>query len=254
MLQGVVARGTARGSPRCRPTSPARPAPATSSTTPGSPASATTSPSRSGSATTTPRASARSATATPARKVALPIFERIMQAVWAQVAPQTALPGPSPRGRAPSGRAADRRAIGRAARRPQQPQRLHRVFPRWTPSGQLTETQYRLVVARLMEYGVGDDDARPARRQLRALASALRGVRRQRDYDGSPIQSRGSARSRRRPPDPAYPTATDAARAPERAAVRRRPGYRAAPAAAVRQHRRRRSAPDHFFGAAARAD
>ena len=44
-----------RGSARCRTPSPARPAPATSSTTPGSSASARTSPSRSGPATTTPR-------------------------------------------------------------------------------------------------------------------------------------------------------------------------------------------------------
>ena len=69
MLQGVVARGTARAHRRrCRPMSPARPAPPRTPSTAGSSASPTTSPSRSGSATTMATASAaRSAPARPAR-------------------------------------------------------------------------------------------------------------------------------------------------------------------------------------------
>ena len=67
MMQGVLARGTARAISGLAPMSPARPAPRTRRTTPGSWASPTTSPSRSGSATTMPAASAaRSAAARPA--------------------------------------------------------------------------------------------------------------------------------------------------------------------------------------------
>jgi membrane carboxypeptidase/penicillin-binding protein len=66
MMQGVLARGTAR-SRICRHTSPARPARRTTRMTPGSSASAMTSPSRCGSATTTPPASdVPSAAARPA--------------------------------------------------------------------------------------------------------------------------------------------------------------------------------------------
>ena len=67
MLQGVLARGTARSMAGLAPYVAARPAPPTTRTTPGSWASATRSPWRSGSATTMPTASgARLAAARPA--------------------------------------------------------------------------------------------------------------------------------------------------------------------------------------------
>ena len=80
-------------------------------------------------------------------RVALPIFEQIMKAVWADYAPQTALPGPSPEAARQlvalpidvhSG-AADRDRADRTA---------FIEYFRLDDSGRFTETQYRLVVAR----------------------------------------------------------------------------------------------------------
>ena len=108
ILQGVVARGTARSIAQPRRSSAARPAPATSRTTPGSSASATTSPSRSGSATTTPAASARSAAARPAARSRCRSSNRSCRRCGSTTRRKTALRGPSPGGADPADRAADR--------------------------------------------------------------------------------------------------------------------------------------------------
>jgi penicillin-binding protein 1A len=89
-------------------------------------------------------------------RVALPIFDQIMKAVWADYAPQTALPAPSPE--------ASRRLIAlpidvRSGQRIES--RGDRTafveYFRLDESGRLDESQYRLV-ARGGDYSVGDDN------------------------------------------------------------------------------------------------
>jgi membrane carboxypeptidase/penicillin-binding protein len=88
-------------------------------------------------------------------RVALPIFESIMKAVWADYAPQVALPGPTPE--------AGRRLIAlpidvRSGARIETRNRTAFVeYFRLDESGRLDESQYRLV-SRGHEYSVGDDD------------------------------------------------------------------------------------------------
>ena len=94
----AAARHGAARSVTSRRSSPARPAPPTTRTTPGSSASPTTSRWRCGSATTTRTASAaRSAAGQTGAKVAMPIFEQIIQAAWTHHAPKVALAPPRPR-------------------------------------------------------------------------------------------------------------------------------------------------------------
>jgi penicillin-binding protein 1A len=89
-------------------------------------------------------------------RVALPIFDTIMKAVWADYAPQVALPGPSPE--------ASRRLIAlpidvRSGQRIES--RGDRTafveYFRLDESGRLDESQYRLV-SRGQDYSVGDDN------------------------------------------------------------------------------------------------
>jgi penicillin-binding protein 1A len=88
-------------------------------------------------------------------KVALPIFESIMKAVWADYAPQVALPAPSPE--------ASRRLIAlpidvRSGARIESRNRTAFVeYFRLDESGRLDESQYRLV-SRGHEYSVGGED------------------------------------------------------------------------------------------------
>jgi len=89
-------------------------------------------------------------------RVALPIFDSIMKAVWADYAPQVALPGPSPE--------ANRRLIAlpidvRSGARieTRNNRTAFQEYFRLDESGRLDESQYRLV-SRGHEYSVGDDD------------------------------------------------------------------------------------------------
>ena len=67
-------------------------------------------------------------------KVAIPIFEPIMKAAWADIAPQTPLPQPSPEAARHLVAAADRPALRPAARRPARLQRGRRLLPLRGPS------------------------------------------------------------------------------------------------------------------------
>jgi membrane carboxypeptidase/penicillin-binding protein len=88
-------------------------------------------------------------------RVALPIFESIIKSVWADYAPQVALPGPSPE--------AERRLIAlpidvhSGARIETRSRSAFLEYFRLDESGRLDESQYRLV-SRGHEYSVGDDD------------------------------------------------------------------------------------------------
>jgi membrane carboxypeptidase/penicillin-binding protein len=89
-------------------------------------------------------------------RVALPIFDAVMKAVWADYAPQMALPGPSPE--------ANRRLVAlpidvRSGQRIETRDRTAFVeYFRLDDRGKLDETQYRLVSRGHGGYGVGDDD------------------------------------------------------------------------------------------------
>ena len=187
------------------PSSAARPAPATNSTTPGSSASATTSPSRSGSATTTPGASARSATARPARKVALPIFEPIMQAVWANVRAADCR-CPAPRREAARQLVAlpiDVQIRASAAMR-RSARRLHGIFParrRRPPHRHAVPAG----VARLRLYG-SDGDGRQLRHCRGSSAASPRAITTARRMRGDAARRRAASW---RPPAgrPALPAA-----------------------------------------------
>jgi len=88
-------------------------------------------------------------------RVALPIFESIMKAVWADYAPQVALPGPSPE--------ASRRLIAlpidvrSGARIETRNRTAFLEYFRLDENGRLDESQYRLV-SRGHEYSVGGGD------------------------------------------------------------------------------------------------
>ena len=105
-------------------------------------------------------------------RVALPIFDAIMKAVWADYAPQVALPGPSPE--------ASRRLIAlpidvRSGQRidTRGDRTAFVEYFRLDESGRLDETQYRLV-SRGRDYSVGDDEHRPQhQRQQPVLLRAL---------------------------------------------------------------------------------
>jgi hypothetical protein len=111
--------------------------------------------------------------------VALPIFERIMQAVWAQGTPRTALVGPS--------REAARHLVALPIDVRSGEQLGTRgggafvEYFRLGPNGRLTETQYRLV-SRGSEYG--NSFGPPPF----GLPWFFGGSGYQRDYDGSPFQ------------------------------------------------------------------
>jgi len=88
-------------------------------------------------------------------RVSLPIFESVMKAVWADYAPQVALPGPSPE--------AERRLIAlpidvrSGARIETRSRSAFLEYFKLDESGRLDESQYRLV-SRGHEYSVGGDD------------------------------------------------------------------------------------------------
>ncbi len=94
-------------------------------------------------------------------RVALPIFQPIIEAIWAEhIAPKAPLAGPSPeaqaRARRPADRLHERRSRRRqtnnggnvrwlsAARKTTDSGKLHRAFPP-RPDGQVADTQYQLV-------------------------------------------------------------------------------------------------------------
>ena len=74
--------------------------------------------------------------------VAVPIFEPIIQAVWANVAPKTALAPPSPEAKRQLSVQVDRPRVRRSARGRRQSD--HRMLPD-RRHGQVLDTQYRLV-------------------------------------------------------------------------------------------------------------
>ena len=88
-------------------------------------------------------------------RVALPIFDSVMKAVWADYAPQAPLPGPTPE--------ADRRLIAlpidlqSGARIDTRSRSAFLEYFKLDESGRLDESQYRLV-SRGNEYSTSDDD------------------------------------------------------------------------------------------------
>ena len=117
-------------------------------------------------------------------RVALPIFDSVMQSVWAMVTPQTALVGPS--------REASRQLIALPIDA-NSGQRIEGSSTRGAfteyfkldSSGRFLETQYRLV-SRGHEYSVGDDQFSPSFPR----SSPFGGnpwFSSGRDYDGSPL-------------------------------------------------------------------
>ena len=192
LLQGVVARGTAARLATCRATSAARPAPrdefndgwfvgfsndVTIAVWVGYDNAG---------------ASARSASGQAGGKVAVPIFERIMQAVWTHYAPRTPLSGR--RAKRPrhlvampidgqSGERVDSRGNG-----------AFMEYFRLGPDGRYTETVYQLT-SRGSEYDIGEGSA-PF-----GLPWFFGG---QRDYDGSSMFRGGfppTSRGNWRPPE-----------------------------------------------------
>jgi penicillin-binding protein 1A len=147
-------------------------------------------------------------------RVALPIFDSIMKAVWADYAPQMALPGPSPE--------ANRRLVAlpidvRSGQRIDTRDRTAFVeFFRLDDSGRLDETQYRLV-SRGHDYSVGDNDHQPTYQQnnpfffapwfSRNFEGTPQPTYRQREYEGGgrrpvPRGQRGFDEDERRPQQP----------------------------------------------------
>jgi membrane carboxypeptidase/penicillin-binding protein len=120
-------------------------------------------------------------------RVALPIFDSIMRAVWADYAPQVALPGPSPE--------ANRRLIAlpidvrSGARIETRGRSAFLEYFRLDESGRLDETQYRLV-SRGREYAVGDDDGYPGATSSGSGFFFPPFFSRERDYEGAPQRSR----------------------------------------------------------------
>jgi penicillin-binding protein 1A len=138
-------------------------------------------------------------------RVALPIFDQIMKAVWADYAPQVALPGPSPE--------ANRRLVAlpidvRSGQRIDTRDRTAFVeYFRLDDRGKLDETQYRLV-SRGHEHSVGDDH-QPNYQQSnpfffapwfsRNFEGAPQPVYRQREFDGGGFRQREYEGGGRRP-------------------------------------------------------
>jgi 1A family penicillin-binding protein len=94
--------------------------------------------------------------------VAVPIFEPVIQAVWAHVAPKTALAPPSAEAKrqlACSGTDSDSRGRRRGARELDECLRID-------AKGKIADTQYRLV-SRRRAYAKDDDDDAPRRRERR---------------------------------------------------------------------------------------
>jgi penicillin-binding protein 1A len=139
-------------------------------------------------------------------RVALPIFDQIMKAVWADYAPQVALPGPSPE--------ANRRLVAlpidvRSGQRIDTRDRTAFVeYFRLDDRGKLDETQYRLV-SRGHDYSVGDNDHQPTYQQSnpfffapwfsRNFEGAPQPVYRQREFDGGGYRQREYEGGGRRP-------------------------------------------------------
>jgi 1A family penicillin-binding protein len=119
-------------------------------------------------------------------RVALPIFEQIMHAVWNQYAPQTALSGPSPE--------AARKLVAlpidvHSGERIET--RSRNAFMeqfRLDETGKFTETQHSLVARGYDGYG-DEDHPRPGDFFSGWFGRASEGGRR--DYDGTPFFSRG---------------------------------------------------------------
>ena len=93
--------------------------------------------------------------------VAVPIFEPVMQAVWAHVAPKTALAPPSPEAK----RQLACKSIDRESGEAQRTGGITECF-RVDGKGKIIDTQYRLV-SRESAYARGDREERPARREER---------------------------------------------------------------------------------------
>jgi 1A family penicillin-binding protein len=147
-------------------------------------------------------------------RVALPIFDSIMQAVWQKYAPQTPLAGPSPE--------ASRRLIAlpidvRSGQRIDTRSRTAFMeYFRLDDDGRFNETQYRLV-SRSHDYSNGDEDG-PSPNAPWFMGGDPWG---RRDYDGSPM-FRDSPR--RRPYDP-YEDRPRARSGPFDSFFGSRPGY-----------------------------
>lgn len=134
-------------------------------------------------------------------KVALPIFERIIQAVWTNYSPRTPLVGPSREAArylvalpidASSGERIDRSGFFNSASTSARTGAFMEYF-RLGADGRYTETVYRLV-SRGSEYGIGDGSGPLGLPWFFGT---------QRDYDGSPMQ-RGApppSRGNWRPPE-----------------------------------------------------
>ena len=101
--------------------------------------------------------------------VAIPIFEPIIQAVWAQYAPKTPLNAPLGRGQAGAGGAPDQPRLRRAGRGRRQREIVRRIFPA-RPAGRALRHAIPAGVARRGLYG-----ARNARRRRHAgIPAAVR--------------------------------------------------------------------------------
>jgi membrane carboxypeptidase/penicillin-binding protein len=101
--------------------------------------------------------------------VAVPIFEPVMQAVWAHVSPRSALAPPSPDAK----RQLACKSVGREGREGQRGGAITECF-RVDPKGNIIDTQYRLV-SRESAYARADREERPARvRRHRDQAYSVR--------------------------------------------------------------------------------
>ena len=87
----------------------------------------------------------------------MPIFEPVMQAVWAHIAPRSALAPPSPEAK----RQLACKSVGREGREAQRGGAVTECF-RVDRKGNIIDTQYRLV-SRSSAYARADREERPAR-------------------------------------------------------------------------------------------
>jgi len=119
-------------------------------------------------------------------RVALPIFEQIMHAVWSRYAPQTALAGPSPE--AARKLVALPIDVNSGERIETRSRNAFMEQFRLDESGKFTETQHRLVVRG--HDGLVDEDA-PTGDFFSGSWFGRSFESGRRDYDGSPFYSRG---------------------------------------------------------------
>jgi membrane carboxypeptidase/penicillin-binding protein len=135
-------------------------------------------------------------------RVALPIFEQIMQTVWADYAPQTVLRGPSPdAARKLVALPIDLQSGERIETRSRS---AFMEYFRLDETGRFTETQHRLV-ARGYGYGVPEELERPPAENFFSgtwFGRLFEGGRR--DYDGSPFYQRQAPTYRSQAPQPQY--------------------------------------------------